>query len=540
MNAPRRQRTWKHWLSLAINVGLFAVAIAVLRHILTQYHFRDFVDSLDRIGVGYIAASVGLTILGYAALVGYDYLSLRVARHPIPLRRMWSASFVSHAVQNSAPMSIIAGGGVRYRLFERLGVSGAETAAVVAGNLITFVIGLFAVAGVSFVFAPIHIPASFHLPIKSLQPVGFLFLALVAAALLYSQFGTGVVRIRRRRFILPRASLLRSQLGVSVADWLLSSTALYVLIRAGGPVPYPEFLSGFLLAQIVTQVIPLPGGVGVFEAAILVLRPPEVGAPLATAALLVYRVVYYLIPLFVATGLLASAASRKDKRQLTPVARTARELAPRLFAILTFVAGVMLLVFTALPEPTPGLKWLGDVLRLAVIEGSHFLGSLVGMGLVLLAFGLERRLRSAFHVTIGLLLVGIPAALLQTGDLVSAVLLAVLLLLLLTARDEFDRRIPFGSESVHAGWVAAIVVVVLAIGWVGIYLQVHHEYTTSLWWRFALDGHAPRTLRIAVSVLIAVAVFVTARLISRARSHRSGEGPHDRRPKARGKKGTRG
>jgi phosphatidylglycerol lysyltransferase len=411
---------------------------------------------------------------------------------------------------------------------------------VVAGNLITFVIGLFAVAGISFVIAPIHVPASFHLPTTSLRSVGVIFLVLVGAALVYAHYGSGVVRVRRWRLVLPRAGMLRSQLGVSAADWLLSSTALYVLMIAAGPVPFPEFLSGFLLAQIVTQVIPLPGGIGVFEAAILVLRPAEVSAPLATAALLVYRVVYYLVPLFLATAFLAAGASRKKKQNLTPAARVARELAPKLFATLTFIAGVMLLAFTALPEKSPGFKWLGDVLRLAVLEGSHFLGSLVGMGLVLLAFGLERRLRGAFNLTIGLLLIGIPAALLQAGDAVSATLLALLLLLLLTARDEFNRRIPIGSEPVNAGWVAAIIVVMGAMGWVGIYTQVHHQYAASLWWRFALDEHAPRALRIAVSVLIAVAVFVTARLISRARSHRSEERPHDRRPKTRGKKGKPG
>ena len=502
-------------------MALFAVAIVVLRHVLTAYNLSDIVASLRRIGWRYTAASLVLTILGYASLVGYDYLSLRLAGHPIPIRRMWSSSFVSHAVQNSAPMSIVAGGGLRYRLFSRLGVTGSETAAVVAGNLLTFVLGLFAVAGLSFVIAPIPIPRSFHLPVHSLQPVGMVFLLLVAAALFLSERGTGTIKFRHRTFDLPKGSMLREQLAVSMADWLLSSTALYVLMIAAGPVSFPRFLSGFLLAQIVTQIIPLPGGVGVFEAAVLLLRPPGLGAPLATAALLVYRAVYYLIPLCCAAGIMAIEASGRDKRRAAPPVRVAREISPHLFAVLTFVAGVILLAFDTLPDAPVTLTWFNHLLQLAVIEGSHFIGSLVGIGLVLLAFGLERRLRSAFHLTVVLLLLGIPAALLRSLDVASAALLLVLLLLLLTARGEFNRRIPFGAEPINAGWVAAIGAAVGGVGWLGIYLQVHGQYSRSLWWRFALDENAPRTLRVSLSVLIAVVIFFTARVVSRARrAHR--------------------
>ena len=76
-------------------------------------------------------------------------------------------------------------------------------------------------------------------------------------------------------------------------------------------------------------------------------------------------------------------ASGKDKRLQAPAVRLAGEIAPHLFAVLTFVTGIVLLVFTTLPEHATGFKWLGDLLRLAVIEGSHFVGSLVGMGLLL-------------------------------------------------------------------------------------------------------------------------------------------------------------
>ena len=91
---------------------------------------------------------------------------------------------------------------------------------------------------------------------------------------------------------------------VSSLDWLLSSGALYVLLARLG-VSYLDFLGAFLIAQMATQLLPLPGGIGVFEAVVLVLRPHGVAAPAVLAALLLYRVAYYLVPLL-AAGVLAA------------------------------------------------------------------------------------------------------------------------------------------------------------------------------------------------------------------------------------------
>ncbi len=529
---PQRVR----WIPLVVDAALFLVALGVVRHILTEYHLRDIVDAIHGISLPYLGASVVLTVFGYAALVGYDYLSLRVTARTIPIRRMWSASFISHAVQNSSPIAIVSGGGVRYRLFRRLGITGPETAAVVASNTITFVIGLWLVAGIAFVIAPIPIPAAFHLPPWSLRPVGVLFLLLVAAAYVLASRGGGTIHVWRIELELPDASELLQQAAVSSADWLLSAAALYVLMAAAGPVSFPRFLSGFLLTQIVTQVVPLPGGIGVFEAAMLILKPPSVPAPAAAAALLIYRVLYYFVPLLVAAAMLAVRASNKPKDEQQAAVRVSNEIAPHLFAVLTFLVGTLLLVATVLPRQVTGFQAFGRLLRVAIVEGSYFLSSLVGMGLILLAFGLERRLRGAFRLTVGLLVVGMLSSLLRALDVVAAGLLMALLLLLLAARREFDRTIPFSEEPLNFGWLAAALLAALGVGWLGIYLQVKGEYTGSLWWRFAVDANAPRALRVTLSVLMATAVFFGVRLVTKARR----AGPGWWRPRGRAGGGDAG
>jgi phosphatidylglycerol lysyltransferase len=508
------------WISLLVDAALFGISLAVLRHVLTAYHLRTIVAAIHDISLSVLGASLLLTVLGYAALVGYDYLSLRLAAKPVPIRRMWSSSFISHAVQNSAPIAIVSGGGVRYRLFRRLGITGAETAAVVAANTMTFVIGLLLVAGIAFAVDPIPIPAAFHLPRLALRPIGVAFLLLVVSAYFLARRGVGTVHVWRFRLELPNGRELLEQLLVSTADWVFSAAALYVLMAAAGPLSFPRFMSGFLLTQIVTQIVPLPGGIGVFEAAMLVLRPPSLPAPPAAAALLVYRVVYYLIPLFAAAVMLALRASNKPRSEQQPVMRVGREMAPHVFAVLTFIVGAILLVVTVLPSQVTGFRAFGRALRVVIVEGSYFLSSIVGMGLLLLAFGLERRIKGAFRLTVGLLVLGILSSLLRALDLAAAGLLTALLLLLLAARREFYRKVPFSREPLAYGWVAAVTFAVLGLGWLGIYLQVQHQYSGSLWWSFALDRSAPRTLRVTLSVLMAMGVFFGVRLVVEARRTR--------------------
>ena len=208
----------------------------------------EIVGSLHHIGWPYIWASLALTILGYGALVG---IRLPVAADGAAIRspsaRMWPASFVSQAVQNSAPMAIVAGGGMRYRLFSRLGITGAETAAVVAGNLLTFVHRALRRRRHQLRDRTGVDPAHRFISLSSRCSPS-------ASSSCCSSLQRSSCRERRHRHAsalalearpAARARRCASRLGVSVADWLLSSTALYVLMlrrAARSPFRVPERL----------------------------------------------------------------------------------------------------------------------------------------------------------------------------------------------------------------------------------------------------------------------------------------------------------
>ena len=108
---------------------------------------------------------------------------------------------------------------------------------------------------------------------------------------------------------------------------------------------------------------------------------------------------------------------------LTPVA-------PQLIGVLVFLAGAVLLVSGATPALDARLGKLVDVVPLTLLEVSHLAGSVIGVGLLILARGLFRRLSAAYHLTFWLLVAGIWASLLKGLDFEEATYLGLVILVM--------------------------------------------------------------------------------------------------------------
>lgn len=297
-------------LRVLVSIFLFLVALWVLRDLLRDYHLHQVVTDLRQIAAPRLLAALAFTAAGYLALAGYDVVALYYLRRPLPWRRVLPVAFASYAVANSAPVSILTGGGIRYRLYGRLGLSASESAQVAAFDVVTYVVGLFLIGGLDFVGVATPVPGAFHIPLETTRPIGVAFLALLAGYLLLCALRREPFRIWRWVVRPPPLAVALAQMGVSGMDWLLSAAALYILFPASVRLTYPGFLGVFLLAQIVALISPLPGGLGVFEVILLLLLPTEQRPPVVLGSLLIYRVIYYLLPLLAAATLLGTRSLR--------------------------------------------------------------------------------------------------------------------------------------------------------------------------------------------------------------------------------------
>jgi phosphatidylglycerol lysyltransferase len=507
---------WRKILGPGLSLFLFAAAAWLLHSELRTYHLRDILQALAAIPGANLWLAIGLTIVSYAVMTGYDILAMRYIKYPLSYSKIGLASFIGYAFSNNIGMSMIAGASVRYRLYSAWGLSVLQITQVVAFCTVTLWLGFFTLGGMVFLFEPLTIPAAIHLPMGSLRAIGMVMLAIVLAYGIVMAVKKAPIKIRDWEIQLPSLRLLIAQLIIAALDWMLASLVLFVLLPAGNAMSYLEFFGVYLLAQLAGLVSQVPGGLGVFETVMVLMLSARLPANQIFGALLGYRALYYWLPLGAAALLLGlQEILRKPERLSTFVRlfeRWASPIVPQVFALAAFIGGAILLFSGTTPVLDQRIVYLKKLVPLPFLEISHFVGSIAGMGLLLLGRGLQRRLDGAFHLTIGLLIAGIVASMVKGIDYEEATALLLILVAILPMRRHFYRKVSFFSQPVNAGWIAAILIVLGCSFWLGFYSYRHVEYADSLWWRFAFGDDASRFLRSTVGVVVLGLFFAAARL----------------------------
>ena len=510
----------------ALGLLLFAAALWILNRELRHYRPGEVARALAEVPNGRVAIALVLTALNFLLLSLYDVLGVRYAERDLPWRRVGVASFIGFAFSQSLGFPLLTGAPARYRLYSSWGMSAVEISQVIAFYSVTFWLGAGIISGLLLASGPALLPPP--LGGTTGRVVGIAVLALVSAYFLWTLRGGPALRVRDWEFPPPSPRLAAAQLVASPLDWSLAAGVLWVLLPRGLGVSYPAFLATFVAAQTIGLASHVPGGLGVFEATLLVLLPGEGPQSAVLASLLAFRGIYYLLPLLVAGVTYGTLELRTHREYVArlggTVGRWTVSLAPYVLAVATFLAGTVLLVSGSTPEFGGRLARLSAFLPLPLIEVSHFLASLAGAALLVLGWGLWRRLDSAWHLTVPLLALGIVLSLLKGLDWEEALLLAFLLAVLLPARDRFHREGSLLAEAFSPGWIAAVGIVLITSVWLGLFSYRHVEFSSSLWWKFALRGDAPRFLRATVGAVGLTLMVALLRLMRPARVEASPPG----------------
>ncbi len=499
-----------------VALALFVVALWVLHNALRQFHYHHILARLREVPPGRVLAAAGLTVLSYLVLTVYDRLAILYIRQPLHGGKITLASFISYAFSNSIGFSLLTAGSIRYRLYSAWGLSGEKIARLVSFTTLTCWLGIISVAGLVLTIEPMALPVLAQTGLSSARPLGLLFLCIATAYLLIVSRRKTPFRLGNWNIPLPPLPLAACQLLVGSLDWSLAGSVLFVLLPEQAGLSFFQFLGIYLLAQVVALISNVPGGLGVFESMIL-LFVPDIPADALFGSMLIFRGIYYLLPLALAALLLGGLELLQRKPLLKKAAhqvdRWAGGLIPPLLATTTLVSGAVLLFSGATPANPGRLDWLGTFLPLPLIELSHFLGSLAGGCLLLLARGLWYRLDAAYVLTAFLLGCGSLLSLLKGADYEEALLLGLTLAALLPCRRHFYRRASLFGESFSMGWIVTILLVFISSIWLGFFSYKHVDYSSELWWLFALKGDAPRFLRAEVGTAALLLILAVAWLL---------------------------
>ena len=444
----------------------------------------------------------------------YDYLGLRFAKVNLSFGLIALSSFISYALSHNLGFALLTGGAARLRLLSRWNVSAADVGKQVAFVSLMFSLGYCLISGLTFIIYP---PRSAYLSSSGIFITGIVLLSVVVGF-----FGLAILRRQPFEFFgigFPRVPvrMTAAAVFVSALDWILAAAVAWTVFPDGA-IAFTSFLGVFLIAQVLGLISNVPGGIGVFEGAMVSALAGKMPADKILGCLLIYRLIYYIVPFILALLVYAlyEAYGQRNrvKKVASLIARPSAVMMPAFTTAIVFTAGVVLLISGA--TPPIGARWrrIVEVMPIGLVEFSHLFGSIVGVGLLIVAHGLWRRVDSAYYCTILLLVAGLFTSVLKALDLEEALLILAILILFIPSKPFFFRRSNFWNESLSPRWIFLILSTLAGAIWCVFFFYKNIDYSHSLWWEFALNSHVSRSMRATLLASLVAFLYLGNRFFS--------------------------
>lgn len=311
---------WMRWGKRALTLLLLLAISTLLYTSLRNLDWEEVRQALNAYSPQILLLGTLITLASYLLSGGYDLLGRKYSRHHLPTRQIILVAMAGYAFTLNFT-TWIGGVAMRYRLYTRLGLSASTVTRILSLSLLTNWTSCMALAGVIFSLRLVELPDNWTLGMNSLQLLGFALLGLVSAYVGICAFSRQRVwRFRERYVTLPSLRIVLLQLCLGASNWSLMAALIYWLLPEGAT--YASVLGVLLISCMAAVVAHVPAGLGVLEAVFLALLQHQHSQASLIAALITYRVLYYLLPLLVISvtyAVLEKRAKNLRKRNEQPV-----------------------------------------------------------------------------------------------------------------------------------------------------------------------------------------------------------------------------
>lgn len=293
-NQKRFLNKFVSWLGLFF----FAFAVFMIYRQLSKYTLQEIKDAILAVPNKNILYACIASFCGYMALSSYDYLALKYIRRKLATWKWIFAGFIGFSVSNNAGHAIVSGGAIRYRLYTRWRIQASEIVKMVTFSGFTYLVACFFLVILGFMLSPGHLLASVSSPLVNwglmIFSVGGMIFYLWGCA-----FYKKPIIIKEIEFEAPSVPMALAQMVIGSADILMASLVLYFVMESYVDIPFLTFIGAFIIAQVLGVYSQVPGGLGIFELVFTNLMPEEENQANLFAILVLYRIIYYLLPLII-------------------------------------------------------------------------------------------------------------------------------------------------------------------------------------------------------------------------------------------------
>jgi len=536
---PRLARNLPHLLGLVLLAGAVFVVQRQFRHL----SFAEIRHGLTAIPDIALAIAAGFTLLSYLILSFYDRMAVRHVGRRLSFRRTFFAAFCSYVLSHNLGFSALSGAAVRFRLYGNWGLKPAEIGQIIAFCSLAFTLGGSALVGAVLAADPHAVPLlGRDVPAEILRALGVLALCVVCAYVALS------VRVRRLslwrlQIDMPRPLLAVGQVVVATLDVAATAAIGYALLLPSPPLGYPTFLAIYIASYTAGLLASVPGGLGVFDGAMLLGLAAWMPPSRILGMVFVFRIFYYIIPLFVAGILFAGhellmrsdallarlrgAGAAVAVRPNGMLRQSEADFSVAVSVGAVSLCGTMLLALGVL-DPDSDLEALlppggglfdtpGGITGWIAGMAGNYIPSLIGAALIGLAVGLSNRVTLAWGATIVLLCSAAILTALRGTVLLVPGALVLCALLLAPFRSSYYRHARLLSEPLAPGTALPILLLVGCVLILGRLEPNLRLIDSNSWWWVVLTEGATNRTRAALGCAVLLMLVALWRLISPGR-----------------------
>ena len=298
------QKIGLHRLGIILSVIIIAIAAVVLYRKLHNINVSKVLTAMATVEYRDVAISALFVALGYFTLTFYDLFALRaIGRKDVPYRVAALAGFTSYSVGHNVGASVFTGGAVRYRIYSAWGLDAIEVAKICFLAGLTFWLGNITVLGFGFAYHPQAASDIDQLPLWLNRTLGIAALVILAGYIAWVWRTPRVIGRQNWQVQLPGGPLTLLQILIGIVDLSCCAAAMYVLVPNDPHMQFIDIAVIFITATLLGFASHSPGGLGVFDAAMLIALW-EFDAEELLAGLLIFRLLYYLLPFALALAVL--------------------------------------------------------------------------------------------------------------------------------------------------------------------------------------------------------------------------------------------
>lgn len=321
-STPGKHKVWLTWAKRGFTVFFFIAVPVLLFMLVRNLDWNEVAHALESYKASTLALGFVVAAGSYLTYCGFDVLARRYTEHKLSVTQIVPVTFVCYAF-NLNLSSWVGGIALRYRLYSRLGLDVPTITRILSLSLVTNWLGYMLLAGFVFAGGFIDLPEGWKIGDTTLQLIGFVLLALCFGYFLACRFSKRRSwTIRKQKLVLPSLNQALRQALLGALNWGLMALLIFILLPEKAF--YPAVLGILLISSIAGVIAHIPAGLGVLETVFITLMQHQFSKGQLLAALIGYRVIYFLIPLMLAVVVYLVLEKRAKALRSKNEARNAR------------------------------------------------------------------------------------------------------------------------------------------------------------------------------------------------------------------------